>query len=83
MTDPQLVVYEKDTCTTCRKLFTLLCEQGVDYSTVEYHVTGLTEPEIRDLLMKLRANARDVLRLRKPLVKELGLDDPERGLELF
>jgi arsenate reductase len=71
-----LTVYEKPTCTTCRKLAALLREHGIDYDAVDYHVTGLTETEIRDLLAKARARPRDVLRAREPLVRELGLDDP-------
>lgn len=78
MPDPQLVVYEKNTCSTCRNLFTLLREKGIDYETVEYHVTGLSDAEIRDLLVKLSAGPRDILRIREPLVEELGLQDSER-----
>jgi arsenate reductase len=33
-----VVVYEKRTCTTCRRLHELLTERGVDFDTVEYHV---------------------------------------------
>lgn len=78
MTEPELLVYEKDTCTTCRNLFTLLRDKGIDYESVEYHMTGLTDREIRQLLVKLSATPRDILRTREPLVRELGLDDPER-----
>ncbi len=73
---PTLTVYEKPTCTTCRKLHALLTERGVDFESVEYHVTGLTEPQLRELLGKLGAGPREVLRTREPLVKELGLEDP-------
>lgn len=73
---PALTVYEKPTCTTCRKLYALLTERGVDFESVQYHVTGLTEPELRELLGKLGVGPRGVLRTREPLVKELGLDDP-------
>lgn len=73
---PSLTVYEKPTCTTCRRLAALLHEHGIDFETVEYHVTGLTEPEIRELLRKAGAGPRDVLRMGEPLVRELGLDDP-------
>lgn len=75
---PTLTVYEKPTCTTCRNLHALLTERGIDFDTVEYHVTGLSEQEIRDLLDKAGVGPRDVLRTREPLVKELGLDDPAR-----
>jgi arsenate reductase len=73
-----LTVYEKPTCTTCRNLAQLLQERGVEWDSVRYHVTGLTEEEIRDLLAKAGARPRDFLRAREPLVAELGLDDPDR-----
>jgi arsenate reductase len=69
-----LTVYEKPTCTTCRNLAQLLAERGIDYNSVEYHVTGLTEPELRSLLDKAGARPRDVLRTREPRAKELDVD---------
>lgn len=72
-----VIVYEKRTCTTCKKLAHLLDEQGIDFRRVEYHVDGLTEPEIRGLLDKAGISAREALRLREPLVKELSLTDPD------
>jgi arsenate reductase (glutaredoxin) len=74
---PNLTVYEKPTCTTCRNLYALLSERGVDFESVDYHVTGIEEPELRELLRKLGTGPREILRMREPLVKELGLDDPE------
>ena len=71
-----LTVYEKPTCTTCVKLRALLDEHGVEYESIDYHVTGIGEAELRDLLRKSGAGPREVLRTREPLVKELGLDDP-------
>jgi arsenate reductase len=71
-----LTVYEKPTCTTCRKLHGLLTERGIDFDSVEYHVTGLTEPELLQLLHKLGTGPRAILRTREPLVGELGLEDP-------
>jgi arsenate reductase len=71
---PDLVVYEKRTCTTCRKLAELLTERGIDFETVEYHVEGLPEEKLRELLRKAGLRPADVLRRREPLVAELGLD---------
>jgi arsenate reductase len=72
-----LTVYEKPSCTTCRKLRTLLTERGVDFESVDYHVTGIDEHELRELLRKAAVGPRELLRMREPLVKELGLDLPE------
>ena len=72
----ELTVYEKPTCTTCRNLFALLTERGIDFDTVEYHVTGLGDEELRGLLDRMGARPRDVLRMREPGAAEAArLDD--------
>jgi arsenate reductase len=67
-----LTVYEKPACTTCKNLALLLQERGIDFDRVDYHVEGLTEPQLRDLLAKAGAGPRDVLRARE--AKAIGLD---------
>ncbi len=71
-----LTVYEKPTCSTCRKLRALLAEHGVEYESIDYQATGLAEDELRELLGKIGGGPREVLRTREPLVAELGLDAP-------
>lgn len=66
-----ITVYEKRTCTTCRNLAALLAERGVDFDRVEYHVEGLTEPEIRELLRKAGISAAEGLRMREDGAREL------------
>jgi arsenate reductase len=68
-----LTIYEVRSCSTCAKLSALLAERGVEYEAIEYHEVGLSEDEIRELLRKSGLRPRDVLRLREPLVGELGL----------
>ena len=41
-----LIVYEKPTCTTCRKLNALLAERGIESERVDYHVSGLVQRPI-------------------------------------
>ena len=85
MTD--LTVYEKRTCTTCRQLAELLTERGVDFDRVEYHVEGLPEPKLRELLRKAGARPHVVLRKRESeLIEELGITDDtpdEKLIELM
>ena len=57
-----LTVYEKPTCTTCRNLFTLLEERGIDFERVNYHVDPLPEERIRELVRKTGGSAADLLR---------------------
>ena len=74
-----LTVYEKPTCTTCRKLAQLLEEHGIDFERVNYHVDPLPEERIRGLLAKAGARPRDVLRTREPVYAELALDERDLG----
>jgi arsenate reductase len=78
---PALMVYEKPTCTTCRKLRELLTERGIDFESIDYYVTGIDEAELRGLLQRMGCGPRDVLRIRESLVKELELDRPETSDE--
>ncbi len=80
-----LTVYEKRTCTTCQTLSKLLHERGIDFDRVEYHVEGLPEDKLRELLRKGDMRPADVLRRKEPLVAELGIDpdDPPADDELI
>jgi arsenate reductase (glutaredoxin) len=71
--DPGLTVYEKPTCSTCRRLFDLLTERGVEFERVNYHVDPLPEDKIRSLLSKAGLRAGDVLRRKEPIYDSLGL----------
>lgn len=87
MSESGLTVYEKPTCTTCRKLARLLREEGVDFDRVNYYVEPLTRGTLEALLSKAGLEPRDLLRKRARQYRELGLDDPaiprHRILELL
>lgn len=87
MSESRLTVYEKPTCTTCRKLAKLLREEGVDFDRVNYYVEPLSRGTLEALLSKAGLEPRDLLRTRARPYRELGLDDPSipqhRILELL
>ena len=70
-----LLVYEKPTCSVCRKLATLLRERGVDFDRVNFHVEPLGADEIRQLLGKAGIGPRDVLRTKEPVYAQLALGE--------
>lgn len=69
----KITVYEKPTCTTCRKLANLLRENGVDYDKVNYFIDELSEEKLRTLLKKANLSPFEVLRKKEPIFKQLGL----------
>jgi arsenate reductase (glutaredoxin) len=73
----EFTVYEKRTCTTCKKLALLLEERGIDFDRVDYHVEPLSEDEIRELVRKTGRPARELFRAREPVYAELGLGERE------
>ena len=73
--EPGLTVYEKPTCTTCRRLAALLTERGIDFERVNYHVAPLSADEIRDLLGKAGVPPREVLRVKEPVYAQLALGE--------
>jgi arsenate reductase len=75
-----ITVYEKRACTTCRRLSELLVERGVDFERVEYHVEGLTEPEIRALLAKAGIAPSEALRTREEGAAELAAAGDEDAI---
>lgn len=72
-----LTVYEKPTCTTCRNLFTLLTERGIDFQRVNYVLERLSAPEITQLLGKAGLRPRDVVRMKEPGARQLPLEDDD------
>jgi len=73
----ELLVYEKRTCTTCKNLFALLEERGIDFDRVDFHVEPLSREELSELVRKAGVPARELFREREPVFKELGLGERE------
>ena len=75
--EPGLTVYEKPTCSTCRRLFDLLTERGVDFDRVDYHVEPLPREKIESLLAKADLRPAEALRTKEPIYASLALGERE------
>ncbi len=75
-----LTVYEKPTCTTCRRLASLLAERGIDFERVNYFIEPLGEQQLLGLLRKAGLRPRDVVRMNEPGASDLPLEDDEATL---
>lgn len=72
-----ITVYQKPTCTICRQVHAALVESGVDFSAVNYYVTPLPAAKLKDLLRKMGMAARELIRTKEDLYRELGLADQD------
>jgi arsenate reductase len=84
LNDAQLTIYEKPTCTTCKKTVALLNERGIEFEDVNYFVDELSAAKIAELLDKAGITPRELLRKRAAAFKEMGLADSDHSdLELI
>ena len=74
-----ITVYEKPTCTTCRKLNKLFTENGVDWTKVNYFIEPFDAKKLTALLKKTGLRPYEVLRRAEPEFKGLGItaDSPD------
>jgi len=70
---PKIVVYQKPTCTTCRTVYKALVDAGVDFDAVDYYIDPIPKTKLKELLRKMGISARDLIRSKEPLYKELKL----------
>ena len=69
----KLKVYEKPTCTTCRKLAQLLMENGVEFERVNYYIKPFTKNKLKALLKKMEMKPHELLRKNEAAYKKLNI----------
>ncbi len=71
----KITVYEKPTCTTCRKVAKLLIENGVDFEKVNYYVEPFAKTKLQSLLKKMNMKPSEILRKNEKVYKDLKLKE--------
>ncbi len=47
-----ITVYEKPTCTTCRKTVKMLSELGIEFDRINYYIEPFTKAKFKKLLKR-------------------------------
>ena len=68
---PKINVYEKPTCTTCRKVAKILIENGVDFEKVNYYLDAFSKSKLQALLKKMNMKPSEILRKKEKIYKDL------------
>ncbi|GAB6283531.1 MAG: arsenate reductase family protein [Ignavibacterium sp.] len=71
----KIIVYEKPTCTTCRNLFKILTEKGIDFDKVDYYIEPFTKTKLKNLLKKMNMKPSELLRENDRAFKDLKLNE--------
>jgi arsenate reductase len=64
-------VYEKPTCTTCRKTVKILNEKGIDFDRINYYIEPFSKNKLKTLLKKMSMKPSELLRKNEKAFKEL------------
>ncbi len=70
---PKTIIYQKPSCTTCRKVYAALKDSGVDFDAIDYYTNPIPRSKIKNLLSKMNITAAEILRTKEPIYKELKL----------
>jgi arsenate reductase len=71
----KITIYEKPTCTTCRKVSKLLIENGVDFEKVNYYVEPFSKARLQSLLKKMKMKPSELLRKNEQVYKNLKIKE--------
>ena len=69
----KLTIYQKPTCSTCREAVQLLKDSGAPFTAINYYEQRFTKSKLKALLKKAELSAREILRSKEDLYKELKL----------
>lgn len=71
----KIVIYQKPTCTTCRQVYNILKETGVDFEAVNYYLDPIPKKKLKELLVKMGLKPSELLRKKEAIYKELKLSE--------
>ena len=71
----KITVYEKPTCTTCRKVAKALTENGVDFEKTNYYIESFSKTKLQSLLKKMKMKPSELLRKNEKAYKELKIKE--------
>ena len=69
----KITIYQKPTCTTCRKVMKMLQDSGVDFDAINYYIEPIPKSKLKNLLKKMGMKPRELLRSKEPIYKKLRL----------
>jgi arsenate reductase len=70
----KITVYEKPTCTTCRKVVKILKEKGIDFEDINYYIIPFTKEKLKSLLKKMDMQPGELLRKNEQAYKQLDIN---------
>jgi len=74
-----ITIYQKPTCSTCRKVVKLVEESGQAFTAINYYEKPLTKTRLKEILKKGGLKAKDAMRAKEDVYKSLGLAKTDKS----
>ena len=71
----KITIYQKPSCSTCRQVYCVLKESGVDFDSVNYYIDPIPKGKLASLVKKMGIPASDLLRVKEKLYRDLKLSE--------
>jgi len=71
----KITVYEKPTCTTCRKVVKILKEKGIEFEDINYYINPFTKEQLQKLIKKMDMKPGELLRKNEQAYKQLDIKE--------
>jgi arsenate reductase (glutaredoxin) len=71
----KITVYEKPTCSTCKKTLKILTDNNVDFEKVNYYIKPFNKKQLKMLLKKMNMRPEELLRKNEAAYKELNMSN--------
>ena len=72
-TQGKVIIYQKPTCSTCRKTVKLVTASRAEFATIDYYKEPFTKALLKRLLKKAGRSAKEILRTKEDIYKRLQL----------
>jgi arsenate reductase len=70
-----ITIYQKPTCTTCKEVYQVLKETGVDFEAVDYFTDPIPKAKLKELIQKLGLPVEELIRKKDQLFQDLRLGE--------
>jgi len=79
----EIQIWHNNRCSKSRNALALLQERGIEPTVVKYLEEALTAAKIQEILDSLGMNARELMRTKESIYKELNLKDEKDEAKLI
>jgi arsenate reductase len=71
----KMIIYQKPSCSTCKEVYQILKDSGVDPDSVDYYVTPVPKAKLRELAGKMGMPVSGLIRDKEQVYQDLRLGE--------